>query len=240
MLSIINFIKVVVMKKIRFTLIVLFLFSAVFISCEKDRSHSDESEEIPGMGDSDEELEVDEPLYFPIGLSLVGDITGVEVNSEPLENPIGSGGQWVILDVLIQNVSDKDANFFLPGGSVVECQIEGYQHAICIQRVDVLVEKESSKPFKLLVFCINEGRSGSSPDITYEILGISNSDKIMSLVDALEDKKIDIRDYLPNNKAEFEEICIKIQDVVWAITNGSGLSDEDWSFVNSLPNVVVE
>ncbi|MGZ2368706.1 hypothetical protein ACXR6G_02860 [Ancylomarina sp. YFZ004] len=63
------------------------------------------------MGDSDEELEVIELLDFLIGLSLVGDITGIEVNSEPLENPIGPGGQWVILDVLIQNVSDKDAIF---------------------------------------------------------------------------------------------------------------------------------
>ena len=113
MLSMIYFIKIVIMKEIRFTLIVLFLFSSVFISCEKSRSHSNESEDIPGMGDSEEELEVVEPLNFPLGLSLVGDITGVEVNSEPLENPIGSGGQWVILDLLIQNVSDNDANFFL-------------------------------------------------------------------------------------------------------------------------------
>ena len=56
----------------------------------------------------------------------------------------------------------------------------------------------------------------------------------MRLVDVLEDKKIDVRDYLPDNKAEFEEICVIIQNLVWAITNGSGLGDEEWSFIDSL------
>ena len=62
----------------------------------------------------------------------------------------------------------------------------------------------------------------------------------MRLVEALEDKKIDIRDYLPDDKLEFKDLCEKIQDLVWAITNGSGLDDEDWAFIDSLPTVDTE
>jgi hypothetical protein len=225
------------MRKIIFLVTFSFIIVVSLLYCGKDKDNSDDPGNIPGMGDAGGELEVEDPLSFEIGLSLIGDIVGFEVNNEPLGNPVGSGGQWVILDVLIQNETDKLANFYLPGGAVVECQTEGYQHAICINRVDISIEAEKTKNCKLLVYCINKGRSGSHPDITYLIKGISSSDRMMRLVEALEDKKIDVRDYLPDNKAEFDALCVNIQDVVWAITNGSGLSDDDWVFINSLPVV---
>jgi len=226
------------MKKVLFLVMFSFIVAATFLSCSKDKSDNDDDpSNIPGMGDTEGDLEVDGPLSYPIGLSLVGNVVGFKVNSSPLENPVGSGGQWVILDVFIQNESDKLANFYLPGGSVIECQTEGYQHAICINKVDISIEAEETKNCKLLVYCINHGRSGSHPDITYLIKGVSSSDRMMRLVEALEGKNIDIRNYLPDNRAEFEEICIEIQDMVWAITNGSGLDDDDWTFINSLPAI---
>jgi len=227
------------MTKIKFTLIVFVIFSTLFISCGKKSSSSDSDDPnpIPGMGDDGGELEVEEPLDFPFGLSLVEEITGVKVDPMPLDNPVGSGGQWVILNVLIENTTDKEANFYLPGGSVVECQTEGFQHAIAINRVDILIEANKTKQCKLFVYCINKGKPGSSPSITYRIIGVSTSDRIMQLVQALEGKKIDIRDYLPDDLVEFNEICTRIQDIVWAITNGPGPTVADWTFINSLPNV---
>ena len=222
------------MRKILFLVTFSFIVAVTFLSCSKDKSNKDDPSNIPGMGDAGGELEVEEPFAYPLAPSIVGDITGVEVNPLPTDNPVGSGGGWVILDIVLENITDKDANFYLPGGSVIECQTENYQHAICIKRIDVSVEKESTKNFKLLVYCINKGRSGSSPDITYIIKGVTSSDRMMTLVAALEDKKIDIRNYLPDDKLEFIELSEKIQDIVWAITNGSGLSDGDWTFINSL------
>ena len=227
------------MTKIKFTLIVFVIFSILFISCGKKSSSSDNDapDPIPGMGDDGGDLEADETLSIEFVSALADDITGVKVDPMPLDNPVGSGGQWVILNVLIENTTDKEANFYLPGGSVVECQTEGFQHAICISRVDILIEAEKTKQCKLLVYCINEGKPGSSPSITYRIIGVSTSDRIMQLVQALEGKKIDIRDYLPDNIVEFTEICTRIQKIVWTITNGSGPSEADWTFINSLPNV---
>ena len=226
--------NLIIMRKI--ILLFTFLFVvASFLSCQKNKNNNDDPGNIPGMGDAGGELEVEDTLSFPMESFFVGDITGCEANVIPTDNPVGSGGEWVILDFSIENKTDKDANFYLLGGSVIECQEENYQHAICIQRLDILVEAETTKNCKLLVYCINKGRSGSSPDITYLIKGVSSSDRMMRLVDALEDKKIDIREYLPDNKNEFKEISKAIQDIVWAITNGSGLSDEDWTFINSLP-----
>ncbi|RXQ97430.1 hypothetical protein EO244_00650 [Ancylomarina salipaludis] len=218
-------------------LLVAFSFLVVvsFLSCQKHKSGNDDPGNIPGMGDAGGELEVEDTLSFPIESFFVGDIAGCEANIIPADNPVGSGGEWVILDVSIQNITGNGADFYLLGGSVIECQTEGYQHAICIQRIDIFVEAETTKTCKLLVYCINKGRSGSSPDITYLIKGVSSSNRMMRLVEALANKKIDIRDYLPDNKNEFKEISKEIQDIVWAITNGSGLSDEDWTFINSLP-----
>jgi hypothetical protein len=224
------------MRKILFLVTFSFIVAVTFLSCSKDKSDNDDPGNIPGMGDAGGELEVDTIPSYPIQPSIIGDITGVDVSPLPTDNAVGSGGGWVILDVEIDNTTDKDADFYLLGGSVIECQEVGYQHAISINRVDVSVEAKSSKRIKLLVYCLNRGRSGSSPDISYVIKGVSSSDRMMRLVEALEDKKIDIRNYLPDNRAEFEEMCIEIQDIVWAITNDSGLNDEDWVFINSLPD----
>jgi hypothetical protein len=222
------------MRKILFLVTFSFMVAVTFISCSKDKSDKDDPSNIPGMGDAGGELEVDTIPSYPIQPSILGDITGVEVSPLPTEQAVGSGGGWVILDMVIDNTLDKEANFYLLGGSVIECRKVGYQHAICIKRVDVVVEANSTKEIKLLVYCINKGRSGSSPDISYMVKGVSSSDRMMRLVEALEDKKIDIRDYLPDDKLDFIELSEKIQDIVWAITNGSGLSDDDWTFINSI------
>ncbi len=225
------------MRKILFIVTFSFIVAVTFLTCSKDKSDNDEPGNIPGMGEAGGELEVTERASFPIQPAILDAITGVEVSPLPTENTLGSGGGWVILDLEIENTTDEEADFYLLGGSVIECQKIGYQHAICINRVDVSVEAKSSKNIKLLVYCINRGRSGSSPDITYIIKGITSSDRMMRLVEALEGKKIDIRDYLPDDKIEFVELCEKIQDLVWAITNGSGLSDDDWTFINSIPMI---
>jgi hypothetical protein len=224
------------MRKILFLVTFSFIVAVSFLSCGKDKNNDDDPGNIPGMGDEGGELEVDEPYTYSLAPSIVGDIIGGTVNPMPTENAVGSGGGWVILDILLENTTEKEAYFSLAGGSVIECQTASYQHAISIRRVDVSVEAESTKGFKLLVYCINRGRSGSSPDITYIIKGVTSSDRMMRLVEALEDKKIDIRDYLPDHISEFVELSKKIQDIVWAITNDSGLNDEDWVFINSLPD----
>lgn len=225
------------MKKILFLITFSFIVAISFYSCTKDKSDNDDAGNIPGMGDTGGELEVEETVFYPIESFIIGDITGVNVNPMPTENVVGSGGGWVILDVEIENTTDKEADFYLLGGSVIECLEEGYQHAICIERVDLIVDANSSKRINLLVYCINRGRSGSSPDISYTIKGISSSDRMMRLVEALENKKIDVLDYLPDSEVEFIELCKKLQDIIWEITNGEGLSDEDWDFINSLQNV---
>lgn len=222
------------MRKIIFFITFFFIVAVTFLSCSKDKRDNDEPGNIPGMGEAGGELEVEGPASYPIQPSIIGDISGVEVDPLPIENTVGSGGGWVILDIEIDNTTDKEAEFYLLGGSVIECQETGYQHAICINRVDVSVEAESSRNIKLLAYCINKGRSGSKPNISYIIKGVSNSDRMMRLVEALEDKKIDIRDYLPDNKMEFIELSKKIQDIIWAITNGAGLTDADWSYINSI------
>ncbi|MFT5749511.1 MAG: hypothetical protein ACI93S_000772 [Ancylomarina sp.] len=225
------------MRKLLFLVTFSFIVAVTFLSCSKDKSDNDDPGNIPGMGDAGGDLEVDGPSSYPIQPSIIGDITGLEVAPLPTENVAGSGGGWVILDIEIENTTDEEADFYLLGGSVIECQEVGYQNAISINRVDVSVEAESSKHIKLLVYCINRGRSGSSPEISYIIKGVSSSDRMMRLVEALENKKIDIRGYLPDDKMEFIDLSEKIQDLVWEITNGSGLSDDDWTFINSLPTI---
>jgi len=57
---------------------------------------------------------------------------------------------------------------------------------------------------------------------------------ITELVEALKDKNIDVSEFSPDEMEEYERICKAIQDILYAITNGNGLTDLDWEFLNSL------
>ena len=59
-----------------------FLVVVTVLSCGKDKN--DNPGNISGVGNTEDDLEVDGPIFFPIGLSLVGDIIGFKANSGTL------------------------------------------------------------------------------------------------------------------------------------------------------------
>ncbi len=241
------------MKKFSFLLALVLIVSVSFISCEKSDSKSkDDPSNIPGMGEAGGELEVEAPFVMPDGVSIVGEISGfgdgieaVEGSISLLESPTlknaktgyfsrGSGGQWVILDILLRNDNDSATYFTFNRGCVFECKEKNYQHAICLRKVRFKIAKKIQKRIKLFVYCINKGRSGSQAGITYNLRGVTKSARMMKLCNALQYKKIDVSHYNNDQMSDYNVKCKRIQKIVWAITNGRGASSDDWSFIDTL------
>ncbi|MDE5423415.1 hypothetical protein L3073_14435 [Ancylomarina sp. DW003] len=241
------------MRKIKFILIAVMFLSGIAISCDKSDSKSnDDPGNIPGMGEAGGKLEVEKPFVLPEGVSIVGEISGfgdgveaVEGSISLLENPTlkdaktgyfsrGSGGQWVILDILLRNDNDTDTYFTFNRGCVFECKEKDYQHAICLRKVRFKIAKKIQKRIKLFLYCINKGRSGSKAGIGYYLRGVTKSERMMKLCNALQYKKIDVSHYDEDQMSDYEAKCKRIQDIVWAVTNGKGASANDWEFIASL------
>lgn len=249
------------MRKIKFILIALIFLSGVIISCEKSDSKSkEEPGNIPGMGDAGGELEVVAPFVLPEGVSLVGEVRGAgdssvsligneisrnQSNLKDYEGMYGSGGQWVLLNMVFENTTTKDAVVVIPAGCVFEYNRDdnetddnNYQNGICLQEVRLTVFGSTRLNVVLFLYCINKGKEGSSSLVSYIIRGASTSELISFMVDALKYKRIDISDFSEEEMVEYNSITERIQEIVWAITNGSGLTQADKDFIDDLSDKV--
>ncbi|MBS2100359.1 hypothetical protein [Carboxylicivirga linearis] len=233
----------------------LLLFSLLILittGCSTETKQTGDPGNIPGMGETPGEAEVNDELFLPDGVVIDGDITG---SSDPIftyNSPDGclnghqagqtercehgSGGADVALNITFVNTTDENKNVVIPAGCIFNCKQEGYQNAILIQDVAIKLIGRGAVSIKLNVYCINRGREGSSNDLTYELKGITTSEHMLDLIDNLIDKKIDIVFY-NEDQTEYQSIISGIQDVVWAITNDSGVSEDGWNFIFSLPEM---
>jgi len=240
------------MKKLKFLLIILILVNYTFTSCDKEDLEGTPGH-ISGMGNAGGELQVSEPFVLPEGISIVGGIKGVGDASVAVEDGTsqlltsvikndksgffrcGSGGQDIILDISLKNEGSVDQEHVFKRGCVFKCLKEGRQNGICPKKVVIHIPAGMIIRFKLLVFCVNYGKRGSSEDVTYECLGVTNSEPIMEVCNRLRSKKINYRSYKSDEMEKYRRRCSRIQKSIWSVTNDSGLSDEDWDYIDSLP-----
>ncbi len=260
-------------------LLVTGLLLLVFTACSDDNSTNDINTpgNIPGMGNTEGELEISQAFTLPEGVSLVS-IQGVESPDPALEftsstlktattkdddddeiqdlyylPAVGSGGEWIALELLFEIVYNADGtvnkDIFIPAGTLVECQEDGYQSGIVLQDVRIHIDEPKSDnasplayhlQIKLYTYCINKGKTGSSSVVTYVLKGLSSSEWIEELVDALAYKAIDISDFTAEQLEEYEYITAGLQDIVWAITNGQGVNEKDWEFIEALREEINE
>lgn len=256
-----EFVKVIIMKKIKFLVAVLVLITGILISCQKDDSKSkDDPGNIPGMGNAGGELEVLKPFVLPEGISIAGEVRGAgdspvsldgnailrnESNLKDYDGRYGSGGQWVMLNLVLENSTPVDQEVVIPAGCVFEYNHDenetddnNYQHGICLQEIRITIFGSARHNIILFVYCINKGKEGSNNLVSYIIRGTSTSRLIAFLVDALKFKKIDVSDFTNDEMDEYNRITDRIQEIVWAITNGSGLTQDDKDFIRALSDRV--
>nr|WP_319398929.1 thioester domain-containing protein [uncultured Carboxylicivirga sp.] len=235
----------------------------IFSACEKD--HVEAPGDIPGMGNASGELTYDEAFSLPEGIELVGTMTGIDESSSvaigddmSLKSTFanqsvqtfgnyGSGGRFIKLLCNLKNTTNQYRTVFFPRGLLCKVHKEGYQNAMSLQWTWVTIKPYGSRTFILHMYCINYGRSGSDAQSEFSFLGITNSPTMWNLINRIGWRKINYEHYfghgyptsysLKDEAVSYENITSELQNAVWSVTNGDGLTDESISFIESIPEL---
>lgn len=243
----------------KFTTIVLAL-GLVLASCQKEEA-VDVPGNIPGMGDAVGELQVD-PYSFPEGIEILG-VDGVgEEGTIAIEGDaslkstyaneavqtygnFGSGGRFVKVLIKLKNTTNKNRTCYFPRGCIFKVNIPDYQHGMLCQWAWVNIKANSERTIVLHLYCINKGKNSSDPSAQYNIVGITKSVPVWNLLRKIGWKKINWECYNRNDDVKaslksdevltYQEITNQLQNTIWALTNGTGTTEEQLSFIESIP-----
>ncbi|MBS2097589.1 hypothetical protein [Carboxylicivirga linearis] len=230
--------------KLLFAILTIGMIS--FVSCEKEAV--EEPGNIPGMGYTDGSLEA-QSYDFNDNLSF-GEIRGVSSTSlsSVLKSTgtfdfkvFGSGDQIRVEITVTNDHSTECRSLWFRAGTVFEVDDPNVQHAILMCPVNVCVPPNSEKTFILDLYCLNEGKDRPTENNTYTFLGVTTSKPVLDLLTLLQGKKINWEHYVayPEPDLNYADIIERLQEILWKITNGSGLTSEDTEFINGLPNLPI-
>ena len=227
----------------RVTLFVILLVGIGFAGCER----IEQPGEIPGMGNAGGELkatayEFNEDIVF-------GNITGVNTYLKStksddviIEGVAQGAGDQVIVTLEITNTNEDEwRSVYLRAGTLFAVNLSGYQHGILLAPVVICLSAGETRIVTLYLFCVNLGMNNSDESATYEILGVTESEVMMELVNALKGKMVNYEDYMiyyGEGAGDFYEgVKDTLQQIVWHVTNGDGILDDDYKFINGLPAI---
>lgn len=230
--------------------IALFLFTA----CEL-KEDPETYGNIPGMGNTEGELQATS-FDLPDGIELIGSITGLgdeanvavsgESNFKSTEGNqsnypcYGSGGKWVKVVITMRNTSSNWRTVFFPRGLLFKVNNSGYQHAMLLQWVWKSIPPNQDVTFVLNLYCINKGLDGSSNHVNYDICGVSSSPIMLEFLSRIGWRKINYEHFnivggdFKSTQVDYEIITENLQEAIWTITNGNGLTQEQIDFIESI------
>lgn len=231
------------MKKILIGFAVLTL---VLGSCTK--ANLDSTGKIQGMGNTPGNLEVKAPFTLPQGITLIGDISGLPKSGAKGKDPKSGSysnygsGKMIKLKLTLLNTGNIAKTVFFPKGLLWECNVSGYQHAICLQTTWCNLKANEQRTIVMDLYCVNYGLSSSDDKSIYKILGISDSKVIGNLLNLIGWRKINYEMIYGNSKGvlspTYDEITSRMQDIVWNLTNnGKDITAEDQAFIESIPEL---
>ncbi len=227
----------------------------LFASCQKDETKVEETAgNIPGMGNTTGDLEVSE-FNLPSGLEIVGDISGIigseatvaqdnsslKATTTSSRRFYGCGGNNIQLQLTMKNNVERRRSCFFPPGLIFKVNNDGYQHAINLCWTWLSFEPMEERTVVLYLFCINLGKTQSLVNSVYEIIGVTESTNMKWLTNRCNGKRINYECFSHNTQSvlksgdTYSEVASEMQDIIWSLTNGDGLTEEQEAYINELP-----
>jgi hypothetical protein len=212
----------------------------------------EEPGKIKGMGKM-KGIPEGEVFKLPQGITIEGNIVGYDDAEQGKEQFYdGTGGEWVSVKIKFKNSRSEAVTVALPQGLTIIHGIDSadgawvnpYQHGILIEQVPLVIpaknanNNKSSYEAKLLLYCINKGRMGSDSKTTYAFGPVSRSPLMKEFMTLLKGKKLKFTDFSgkePDEHQYGEEIR-ELQEIIYHITDGKGLTPADKEYIRKLPN----
>lgn len=211
------------------------------VGCSKSAPQDDTSNQqnetaghITGMGSSTEALKGDSFVLSPT-IKIQGGIKAVDF-AYPLSEycqKVGSG-LFVLVSMDLVNQTGKDTLLIFPAGLTFESQSTEDQNGILIQTTKVSLSRGATCNTLFYAFCTNEHRSGSSNDSHYTFGPVCKAPPVIDLIQRLANKKVNLD---PGQSPDIYGNVAYIQQWVWHITDGDGLTEEDKKAISQLENL---
>ncbi|BAX78713.1 hypothetical protein [Labilibaculum antarcticum] len=233
------------MKRLSKLLLIIAILGLGFNSCEKEKSEL--AGEIPGMGNAVGELEVEkydfhEDLVFSPIIGVGDNLKSASFDEVVIEGVAQGSGDEVVVTLTITNTNSAEwRSVYLRAGTVFEVNLPGYQNGISLAPVVICLSPGEERIVTLYLYCLNAGKSDSDDSASYKLLGVTQSEVMMELVNTLQGKMVNYEDYMiyygDGAGSFYNDVKDMLQKIVWHITNGAGMTDEDYKYINSLPEL---
>ncbi len=146
---------------------------------------------------------------------------------------------FVTLSVKLRNTASAEATVVFPAALIVKSVTGECQHGVLIKKVTVNIPAGSDYNVALIMYCGNSSRdvAGSSDEYVWGV--VSNAAPLLELCEMVKNKKINIEEFDPSSSADkdtYDGQLFMLQAAVWSVTDGSGLSEWERSWIVELPN----
>jgi hypothetical protein len=216
------------------------------VSCDDDEKKNDpeiitgESPgHIPGAGE-EPGAPTGEPFVLPRKITVTS-IVGEESPQGNGECVLDGSGFFVMVSITLKNDSTgAPREVVFPPGLVIVTAAEGFQNGLLVERVVVTVPPKTNDggtnvcKATLLLNCLNSERSPSDATASYTLGPVTNSPLLKDFIQKLSTKKTLYSEY--NGNDDFFLNQERIQDALWSLTDGDGLTETDLDHIKDLPN----
>ncbi|MBS1512983.1 MAG: hypothetical protein JST86_19245 [Bacteroidetes bacterium] len=138
-------------------------------------------------------------------------------------------GKFVRLAVHLRNNNFTAVTVTFPKGLILTSNDPAFQNGALLQTFATNVPANADWCVNLYLACLNKNRHEPANAATYGNPVITNNSKLIELTELLSSKQL-IR--ITSYGLQFAE---NIQNAVWDITDSTGLTAKDYSYLNALP-----
>ena len=186
----------------------------------------------PGLGDDPGEP-LGTPLVLPPGVTLAGPVRGADDLTSECESgtPPHGSGVYVQVCVPLQNSAGAPVEVVFPPGLVIVSAAEGFQNGLLVERVVVTVPPTPPGPggppadggvasgahvVTLHTYCLNASRNPNELGTPYRLGSVTSDEALRELLGLLAGRSVDSED----------DVDV-VQDAIYSITEGRGLTERD-------------
>jgi hypothetical protein len=233
---------------------ILGLILSLFLACSKTDKEGDDDQpvlygnerpgSIPGFGNRGG-MPTGTPFELPPGVTLVETIIGNEEGATEGSCKLDGAGFFVSVTVKLERDTALSGTgpleVLFPPGLIVVSRIETKQNGLLLDSVLLVMppvpqgSTGGSCVVNLLFSCLNELKGVADPTVEYDFGPITNSELVNAFLKEIKNKKINYSHFEPGSSDWFQ-IQEGLQDRLWKITDGEGLTLADINWLRQLPN----
>ena len=150
----------------------------------------------------------------------------------------GSGSGLVDLIIPLHNSNSTPVTVTFPAALVVQNLAGECQNGVLLKKTTVVIPANSDYYVNLSFYCANLSKGTPGESDLYNFAVVSDADPILELCNMVKDKKINIEEFDPtsyDDQSTFTSQASMLQLIVWAVTDGTGLTNLYTMYINGLP-----